>query len=168
MNKNIGRYVAIAVIAYFIVLRPMMGGGFNLSDILKNLIPGGGVSVDDSFPGQPTDSQVLTAVQPLKAKFAVLDNNEKLALASLWRELANVIALDTDNIIKSNADIREANSVAGRLMALRMKGKYPSLGADVDSAIKNVMGKNPDALDATTKKKAVELFNGLSWAAHSS
>lgn len=158
-NKfGIGTIVAVGVLA-FVLLKPvLMGeGGFHLG----NLFPS---SSAEEFPDVPT-GKVATAVGPVKSILAKADADDKLALSRLWREDAILISADT-SVITSTADIRRANSAAGQLMHLDIKGKYPGLGEAVDKAIKDVLGDDTKALDASVRQDAAAVFNGLSWAAN--
>ncbi len=138
--------------------------GDKLGQFVPNL--GGVSSVGEVFPDQPTDSKVAAAVEPVKTILKTATPEEKLSLARLWREEARLIGLDdAQGVIKSTADIRAAHGMAGKLMALNIKGKYPGLADAVDKAIMDVVGNQSRSLDAGVRKDAVAVLNGLSWAA---
>jgi len=86
-------------------------------------------------------------------------------LSSLYSDLAKLISLDeTNQVIKNTDEIRDSNRLAGLLYNLDLKGKYPELANVTNSAVINYIGDDNVVLDQNLRKKAVEVFNGLSWA----
>ena len=86
-------------------------------------------------------------------------------LSNLYSDLAKLISLDGENeTIKNTDEIRDANRLAGLLYDLDLKGKYPELSAVATNVIKNYIGDDNVILDKNLRQKAVEAFNGLSWA----
>lgn len=157
MNKN--TLLVIAAIVAFL----FYNGTLKVEDFTKFLpSPGGGASSAEVFPGMPTDSRVAAAVEPVRVAMATVPSGDKLALARLWREQAKLIAVDT-TIIKSTADVKRANGISGQLMQLTSKN--PTLAAAANNAAKIVLGDLPKPLDTAARADAVNLFNGLSWAA---
>lgn len=155
---GVGTILAVGVLA-FVLLRPvLMSGGFDLGHLFPSS------SAAEEFPDEPT-GKIANAVGPVKSILAKADADDKLALSRLWREDAILIGADV-SVITSTADIRRANSAAGQLMHLDIKGKYPGLGEAVDKAIKDVLGDDTKALDASVRQDAAAVFNGLSWAAN--
>ena len=92
-------------------------------------------------------------------------NVDGVKLSSLYADLAKLISLDeTNEVIKNTDEIRDANRLAGLLYDLNLKGKYPDLVSAANSAVINYVGDDNVVLDKNLRKKAVEAFNGLSWA----
>lgn len=92
-------------------------------------------------------------------------STDGLKLSSLYSDLAKLISLDeTNEVIKNTDEIRDANRLAGLLYSLDLKGKYPDLASSANSAVVNYIGDDNVVLDKNLRKKAVEAFNGLSWA----
>ena len=90
-----------------------------------------------------------------------------LTLAVLWRDLGLLIAMDNENeVIKTTAEIREANSVAGRLINAELKGKYPDLAQTSRDVVVAAIGTYNVMLTEELRNKAKEAFMILSWAAY--
>jgi hypothetical protein len=86
-------------------------------------------------------------------------------LASLYSDLATLIALDGDNeVVKTTEDIKQANSLAGLLLKLDLKGKYPDLSPSCTNLIKSMIGDDNAPLDKELRAKSVEAFKILAWA----
>lgn len=162
MPKNLVNWAVVGVIAF--VLLKHSGVNLNFDTVLSFLKGGGATPTAEEFPGKPSNSVILTAVQPIANILSDADKSDKVALARLWRETADVISWD-DSVIKTTADIRRANGAAGRLMHLESKGKYSNLGETLDKATIQVLGNKAVPLDAVSRAKAADLFRGLSWAA---
>lgn len=91
--------------------------------------------------------------------------NDGFKLASLYIDLAKLIALDESNEIILNTDqIRETNKLAGKLYDLNLQDKYPDLARAANDVIVQYIGDENVILDKELRKKAVEAFNGLAWA----
>ena len=92
-------------------------------------------------------------------------NYDGLKLASLYSDLAKLISLDAENEVVKNTDqIRDANSLAGKLYDLNLEGKYPDLASTTNNVIVQHIGDDNIVLDTELRKKAVDAFNGLAWA----
>lgn len=157
MNKN--TLLVVAAIVGFL----FWNGNLKVEDFTKHLPKSGGAaSSAEEFPGMPADPRVAAAVEPVRAAMATVPAGDKLALARLWREQAKLIGIDT-TIVKNTADVKRANGIAGQLMHLTSKN--PALAAAANNAAKVILGDLPKPLDAAARQDAVNLFNGLSWAA---
>lgn len=109
---------------------------------------------------KPSDN-LVTLVEPLKA-FKV-DATDKHSLSSLFSAFADVVVQDQD-VVKNNAQLREAVMVAGKFMFNGELGKkYPNLPETLNEILKKELGDNPQDFN---KDKAVNLFKALSWAFH--
>jgi hypothetical protein len=90
-----------------------------------------------------------------------------VALSELYTDIALLISLDEDNtVVKTTSEIREVNSVAGSLMNLKLKGKYPGLTEAAETLVSNVLGKDISSLNQENRKKAVDAFNALAWGCY--
>jgi len=156
-NPNQKNYVVLGLL--------IAGGLFLFKDDLGIKLPslGGGVSINEKFPDKP-NGKALSAVEPVQHILSKADTADKVALARLWREMALVIGAD-NSLIQSTADIARANGTAGKLMDLRLKGKYSGLPEAVNKAIKDIVGEQAKSLDAAARQDAVDVYNALSWAA---
>lgn len=156
MNK--GTIIAILAIVFVFVepkLKEFDWGG---------LVPSVGASVSIETADKPTSDKVLTAVAPVQKSLANADRSDKIALADLWKQMANLIEVD-DSVITSTEAIYRANIAAGKLLHLGAKGKYGDLGKQATQAVKDVVGDDIVNLDSSKRALAVDVFNGLSWAA---
>lgn len=79
--------------------------------------------------------------------------------------MATLIELDgQDKIIANTTAIREANSLAGKMLRLNVKDKYPNLAEAARDVIVYNIGEDDIVLDEETRDKAVQAFRALSWA----
>jgi hypothetical protein len=79
--------------------------------------------------------------------------------------MAKLVELDDEEmVIKSTEEIRQANSLAGVMLRLDIKGKYPNLAKETKEVIVNLIGDDQILLSKELRTKAVEGFNTLAWA----
>ena len=86
-------------------------------------------------------------------------------LRDLYIDLAKLVELDgEDEVVKSTEDIRQANSLAGVMLRLDIKGKYPDLAKEIKEVIVAAIGDDQIPLSKELRPKAVDGFNALAWA----
>ena len=86
-------------------------------------------------------------------------------LRDLYIDLAKLVELDgEDEVIKSTEEIRQANSLAGVMLKLDMKGKYPDLAKEAKEVVVASIGDDQILLSKELRAKAVEGLNALAWA----
>lgn len=86
-------------------------------------------------------------------------------LSSLYSDLALLVSLDSENeVIKTTDDVRQANSLAGLMLQLDLKGKYKDLPSACNSVLVAAIGDNSVLLDKLLRSKAVDAFRALAWA----
>jgi hypothetical protein len=86
-------------------------------------------------------------------------------LASLYVDLATLVALDGDDeVIKNTEEIRQSNRLAGTMLKLDMKNKYPKLGEACKAVIVEAIGDDSVALNKESRIQAAEGFKALAWA----
>lgn len=86
-------------------------------------------------------------------------------LSDLFNDLGTLISLDgEDEVIKTTEDIRQANSLAGAMLKLNLKGDYPGLADAAKSLIVSHIGDDSVLLDDNLRTKACDAFKALSWA----
>lgn len=86
-------------------------------------------------------------------------------LSALYYDLATLVELDNEDlVIKDTNGIREANGLAGKMLKLNIKDKYPNLAKASQDLVVSQLGDNDVVLDADLRKKAAECFKALSWA----
>ena len=132
------------------------------SDILK---PRPSV-VDVLELSEPTDEAVKKEADDVVVvlKEAGIKSEAK-RLRDLYIDLAKLVELDgEDEVIKSTEEIRQANSLAGIMLRLDMKGKYPNLAKEAKEVVVASIGDDQILLSKELRAKAVEGLNALAWA----
>lgn len=90
-----------------------------------------------------------------------------LRLASLYNDLATLISLDNeDMVVKNTEEVRQANKLAGVMLKLDIKGKYPELAKATTSVIVASLGDDSVMLDDKLRQQAVDGFKALAWACY--
>ena len=124
---------------------------------------------------KPVDRPTPDANAPDAATRAIVANiREILAahpedgkqLAAFYLALADVIQRDAGQVIKDMADVREVNRRAGLLMFQRtqLQGKYPGLGAAIESALSQLIGMDNVPVDAANRGAVIAAFRAIAWA----
>ena len=86
-------------------------------------------------------------------------------LRDLYLDLAKLVELDGENeVVKSTEEIRQANSLAGVMLRLDIKGKYPNLAKEAKEVVVASIGDDQILLSKELRVKAVEGLNALAWA----
>jgi hypothetical protein len=114
----------------------------------------------------PTDEAVKKeaddVVLVLKESGAKVDAKR---LRDLYLDLAKLVELDgEDEVVKSTEEIRQANSLAGVMLKLDIKGKYPNLAKEAKEVVVASIGDDQIPLSKELRVKAVEGLNALAWA----
>ena len=115
---------------------------------------------------EPTDQAVKKeaddVVTVLKESGAKGDAKK---LRDLYLDLAKLVELDgEDEVVKSTEEIRQANSLAGVMLRLDIKGKYPDLAKEAKEVVVAAIGDDQILLSKELRVKAVEGLNALAWA----
>lgn len=91
--------------------------------------------------------------------------SELKKLRNLMLDLGRLVELDgEDTVVKNTEDIRQANSIAGVMLRLDIKGKYPDLAKEAKEVIVAAIGDDNINLSPELRAKAVDGFNALAWA----
>jgi hypothetical protein len=91
--------------------------------------------------------------------------NDARRLRDLYVDLAKLVELDgEDEVIKSTEEIGQANSLAGVMLKLDMKGKYPNLAKEAKEVVVASIGDDQILLSKELRVKAVDGLNALAWA----
>jgi hypothetical protein len=86
-------------------------------------------------------------------------------LSSLYVDLATLVTLDGDDeVIKNTEEIRQANKLAGTMLKLDIKNKYPKLAEACKAVIVEAIGDDSVALNRESRIQAAEGFKALAWA----
>ena len=117
----------------------------------------------------PADEVLLEKARSITA--VLLESNDStrksdcVKLSSLYCDIATLIELDeSDLVIADTATMREVNSVAGKMLRLDIKGKYPNLAELAKDLVVGSIGDDDVVLDKDLRTKAVNAFRALSWA----
>ena len=155
-QKNI--LLGLAILLIFVgLLKP------EFSNILG---PNKPVSVDVLELPAPTDEalkkeaeDVITVLKEAGAKA------DARRLRDLYMDLAKLVELDGENeVVKNTEEIRQANSLAGVMLRLDIKGKYPDLAKEAKEVVVASIGDDQILLSKELRAKAVEGLNALAWA----
>lgn len=135
---------------------------------VTNLLPlNGPGNVDVMELPAPSDENVKKEAQDvidlLKDSKGSKADFKKLRDLSL--DLGRLVELDgEDLVVKSTEEIRQANSIAGVMLRLDIKGKYPNLAKEAKEVVVASIGDDNIALSPDLRTKAVAGFNALAWA----
>lgn len=153
----------------------MIGGILLLFGVFGNnlphidLIKPTAVSVENYVIDAPSDDVLLEDAR--KISTLLKDSNDStrsrdcLKLSSLYCDMATLIALDSDDkVISDTSAIRHANSLAGKMLRLNIKDKYPGLAEAAKNLLINTIGDDDVVLDKELRTKSVDAFMALSWA----
>jgi hypothetical protein len=123
---------------------------------------------DNNIVVENIDSDSKTLVQPIIDVLKSGPSDRRIdgkKLASLFSDIATLIQLDgEDQVITNTEEIRQANTIAGRMLKLNLKDKYPSLGIECSKYVKFIIGDDNVQLDSDLRNKAVQAFRSLAWA----
>ena len=116
---------------------------------------------------KPSNIELLDECQDVVN--ALKKNNDRkqdgVRLASLYNDLATLVSLDgEDLVLKNTEEIRQANKLAGVMLKLDIKGKYPELAKTTNSVIVASLGDDSVMLDDKLREQAIEGFKALAWA----
>jgi len=158
MNNNVLLTVA-AILILIGFLKP------DLSSIINNNTKDR-VSVVDVV--KPTNKGLLDAcfdvIKALKDGPSSRTADAK-RLSSLYSDIATLIELDGENeVVKTTDDVRQANSMAGVMLHMDIKGKYKDLASACNSVIVAAIGDESLLLDKDLRAKASDGFKALAWA----
>lgn len=155
----LGIGVALCIIG---LLKPNISNlGFNNSLKYSN--------VENYVIDPPSNSELIEKGKIITK--ILLDSNDStrktdaLKLSSLYCDMATLISLTDDNeVIDKTTEIREANSLAGPMLKLNIKDKYPNLAQAAEQLVVYQIGEDEVKLNSELRNKAAEAFRALSWA----
>lgn len=134
----------------------------NLSNIV-NITPSNTTVIVE----KPSNTELLDECQDVVN--ALKQNSDRkqdgVILASLYNDLATLVSLDgEDLVLKNTEEIRQANKLAGVMLKLDIKSKYPELAKGTNSVIVASLGDDSVMLDDKLRQQAVDGFKALAWA----
>ena len=115
---------------------------------------------------EPTDEAVKKEADDVVALLKEVGaKSDARRLRDLYLDLAKLVEIDgEDEVIKSTEEIRQANSLAGVMLKLDIKGKYPNLAKEAKEVVVAAIGDDQILLSKELRAKAVEGLNALAWA----
>ena len=115
---------------------------------------------------EPTDEAVKKEANDVIAVLKEANiKSEAKRLRDLYLDLAKLVELDgEDEVIRNTEEIRQANSLAGVMLRLDIKGKYPNLAKEAKEVVIAAIGDDQIILSKELRVKAVEGLNALAWA----
>lgn len=130
------------------------------------------------FPNSPSTIDVMEIVAPADKdvkkeaedvvdllKSANVPKTDLKKLRDLSLDLERLVELDGDDlVIKNTEEIRQANALAGTMLRLDIKGKYPNLAKEATEVIVASIGDDNINLSPELRTKAADGFNALAWA----
>ena len=123
-------------------------------DVLELPVP-----VDENVKKEADD-----VVSLLKGSGSSVKTDAK-RLRDLYLDLAKLVEFDgEEEVIKSTEEIRQANSLAGLMLRLDIKGKYPNLAKEAKEVVVAARGDDQIILSKELRAKAVDGLNALAWA----
>jgi len=132
-----------------------------------SLLPNKPVSVDVLELTEPTDINIKEKADKV-VEILKSDNSYKSdikRLRDLCLDLGRLVELDGENeVVKTTEAIRQANMLAGPMLRLDIKGKYPALAKAAEDVIVAAIGDDDVLLNPDLRTKAVQGFNALAWA----
>lgn len=134
---------------------------------ITNLIPTVPQTVDVMELAEPTDPNVKKEAEEIIALVKSYSGNKTdfKRLRDLMLDLGRLVELDGENeVIKNTDEIRQANSLAGVMLRLDIKGKYPDLAKESKEVVIAAIGDDDIPLSKELRPKAVQGFNALAWA----
>ena len=127
------------------------------------------VSVECYVTDAPSDTELLEKARDVTSILQDSDDSTRssdaMKLSCLYADMATLIELDgEDQVIKNTNAIRQVNSIAGKMLRLDIKDKYPNLAEAAQSLLITAVGDDDVALDDNLRTKSAEAFRALSWA----
>lgn len=150
------------VLIFFGVVKPNLN---NLLPVNSDII----CSVENFVTDAPADIELMNKAEVVVKILQESDDSTKkqdcLKLSALYSDMSQLIELDGDDqVINNTANIREANSLAGKMLRLNIKDKYPNLAEAAQDLLFFQLGNKDVKLDKELRSKAIEAFRALSWA----
>lgn len=139
---------------------------------LNNLLPKNTdviCSVENFVTDAPANIELMNKAEAIVQILEQSEDSTKrqdcLKLSALYSDMSQLIELDgQDQVINNTESIRKANSLAGKMLRLNIKDKYPNLAESAQDLLFFQLGNKDVKLDKELRLKAVEAFRALSWA----
>lgn len=116
---------------------------------------------------KPVDPLLLANAQKVAdiLKKHNADDADCYRLASLYRDLAQLVSLDGEwQVVRNTEEIRQANRLSGVMLRMNINDKYPDLAISLNNVLVGSLGDDDVSLNSDLRTKAVDAFMALSWA----
>jgi hypothetical protein len=156
MNKQL-----VLIVGGLLILLGLTG--FDPTSLLSSVPK----TVDVMELSTPTDTNVKKEADDVVVLLKSYggSKSEFKKLRNLMLDLGRLVELDgEDTVVKNTEDIRQANSLAGVMLRLDIKGKYPDLAKEAKEVVVAAIGDDNINLSPELRAKAVDGFNALAWA----
>lgn len=137
----------------------------DLSNLL--VLPNRPVSIDVLELPAPTDANVKKEADDVVTLLKTQGGSKSdfKRLRDLMLDLGRLVELDGEDMVITNTEeIRQANSLAGVMLRLDIKGKYSNLAKESKEVVVAAIGDDNISLSKELRPKAVDGFNALAWA----
>lgn len=136
---------------------------FDLNNIVPSKKP---VAIDVLELPAPTDEAILKEADDVmtivKSK---MSKEEARRLRDLYLDIKQLVKLDgEEEVIRNTEEIRQANSLAGSMLRLDIKGKYSDLAKELKEVVVVAIGDDQIVLSPELRLKAMDGFDALAWA----
>lgn len=152
---------AVLIIAGLLILV-----GLTNLDLTSIISPNKPAVVDVLELTPPKDEVLLKeATDVLNIVKDQLTTEEARKLRDLYLDMKQLVKLDgEDEVIKNTEEIRQANSIAGSMLRLDIKGKYPELAKECKEVMVAAVGDDQIVLSPELRSKGMDGFDALAWA----
>jgi len=135
---------------------------------IPTINPTPSASIETYVTDAPSDDNLLEKARTVVGIVQDSDDSTRrsdcLKLSSLYADMATLIEIDDDKVVPDTSSIREANSIAGKMLRLNIKDKYPGLADAAKDLVSSSIGEDDVMLDDELREKSVDAFRALSWA----
>lgn len=137
--------------------------------IVNKISPTPSCSIETYVTDAPSDTDLLEKARTVRDIVKSSDDSTRpsdcLKLSALYADMATLVELDSeDKVITDTASIREANSIAGKMLRLNIKDKYKGLAEAAKDLMVSTIGDDDVVLDEELRDSSVDAFRALSWA----
>jgi hypothetical protein len=158
-NKNIIILIIGGLLLLIGLLKP------DLSSLIPSKNPKPTNSVNIEAPLDPSVRKEAEELVSLIQSFGGTAKQDAGRLRDLYLDLSTLISLDGDDqVVKNTEEIRQANSLAGLMLKLDIKGKYANLAKETKDVIVASIGDDQVLLSTELRTKAADGFKALAWA----
>jgi hypothetical protein len=124
------------------------------------------INVDVMELSEPSNPNLLKEAKDIVSIVkANMPKEEAKKLRNLYLDIKQLISLvGEDEVITNTEEIRQANSLAGLMLKMDIKGKYPNLAKECKEVITTAIGDDKIVLSPELRSKGLDGFDALAWA----